>query len=60
MSYTLEQTREIDGATLLDDSGRYYAKHSKGHRVYGYNTAWGCGYVCYTCGHLCECEGEGE
>lgn len=59
MSYTLEQTREIDGAMLLDDSGRYYALHSNGYRVYGYNTAWGCTYVCYTCGHLCDC-GEGE
>jgi hypothetical protein len=56
--YTLEKTREIDGAILLDDNGRYYAEHSEGYRVYGYNTAWGCAYVCYTCGHLCDCGDE--
>ena len=55
---TLEDTRRIDGATLQDEEGRYYALHSEGYRVYGYNTAWGCGYVCYTCGHLCDCGQE--
>jgi len=62
MSYTLEQTREVDGATFQDDSGRWYAYSEgfHGKKRYGYNTQWGCGYVCYTCGHLCECEGEGE
>jgi hypothetical protein len=55
---TLEDTRRIDGATLQDEEGRYYALHSQGYRVYGYNTAWGCGYVCYSCGHLCDCGDE--
>lgn len=58
MSYTLEQTREIDGATLLDDEGRYYREGERG-RKYGYSAHFSGAYVCYTCGHLCEC-GEEE
>jgi hypothetical protein len=55
---TLEDTRRIDGATL-DDGGRYYLTNSKGEKVYGYQTHFSGAYVCYTCGHLCEC-GEEE
>lgn len=55
---TLEDTRRIDGATL-DDDGRYYLMNSKGEKVYGYQTHFSGAYVCYTCGHLCEC-GEEE
>jgi len=39
-----------------DLNGRYYSK-STGN--YGYNTHFGGLYVCYTCGHLCECEDYG-
>jgi hypothetical protein len=63
MSYTLEQTRELAGATLQDSNGRYYRlfpNGGEGIRTYGYRTHLTGGYVCYTCGHLCECEGEGE
>jgi hypothetical protein len=63
MSYTLEQTREIDGATLQDSNGRYYRlfpNGDKGIPTYGYRAHMSGAYVCYTCGHLCECEGEGE
>jgi hypothetical protein len=58
---TLQETRVTDGATLIDDNGRFYALERDGKRVYGYS-AWMSGaYVCYTCGHLCDCgEGEGE
>jgi len=61
MSYTLEQTKELDGATFQDDSGRWYAysKGFYGEKKYGYNTHFTGAYVCYTCGHLCEC-GEEE
>ena len=57
---TLEQTRELDGATLQDEEGRYYLKRREGGRAYGYRTHFTGAYVCYTCGLLCECEGEGE
>ena len=55
---TLEKTREMDGATLQDEEGRYYAKRERG-RAYGYSTHFTGAYVCYTCGHLCDC-GEEE
>jgi transcription initiation factor IIE alpha subunit len=55
---TLRREREIQGATLLDDSDRFYAI-VEGERRYGYRTHFSGLFVCYTCGHLCEC-GEGE
>lgn len=57
--YTLEQTREIDGARQ-DMHGRYYVQDREGYRTYGYHAAWGGAYICYTCGHLCECGEGGE
>jgi hypothetical protein len=54
----LRREREIQGATLLDDNDRFYLE-VEGERRYGYRTHFGGLYVCYTCGHLCEC-GEGE
>jgi len=56
---TLEQTRELDGAKL-DDEGRYYVERDPGVYAYGYRTHFGGLYVCYTCGHLCECGEEVE
>ena len=55
---TLEQTRELDGATLLDDEGRYYKRGEQGEIYHGYHAHFTGAYVCYTCGNLCECEGE--
>lgn len=55
---TLEQARELDGVTLQDEEGRYYLIRF-GEKVYGYHTHFAGMYVCYTCGHLCEC-GEEE
>jgi hypothetical protein len=55
--FTLENQRELDGATFQDDDGRYYRKDGKAIR-YGYYTWLGGGYVCYTDGHLCECGGD--
>ena len=55
---TLRREREIQGATLLDDNDRFDLE-VEGERRYGYRTHFGGLYVCYTCGHLCEC-GEGE
>jgi len=63
MSYTLEQTRELDGATLQDSNGRYYRLKPDGDRnirKYGYSAHISGAYICYTCGHLCECEGESD
>ena len=60
---TLEQTRELDGATKQDSNGRYYRlKHDgdRNVRAYGYHAHMGGGYVCYTDGHLCECGEEVE
>ena len=54
---TLEREREISGAQL-DDEGRYYVQDREGYRAYGYRTHFGGLYVCYTCGHLCECGEE--
>ena len=54
----LEKAREIDGATRQDSAGRYYRLKPDGDRntrVYGYATQLSGLYVCYTCGHLCEC-----
>lgn len=55
---TLEREREIMGAKQ-DMHGRYYVQNHEGYRTYGYNAPWSGAYVCYTCGHLCDC-GEGE
>jgi hypothetical protein len=55
---TLEQTREMEGAKQ-DMHGRYYVQDEEGYRSYGYHARWGGAYICYTCGHLCDC-GEGE
>ena len=57
---TLEQIRELDGATLLDSEDRYYRLDDKRERVYGYRTHFTGAYVCYSCGHLCECGEGGE
>ena len=62
MSYTLEQTRELDGATRQDSNGRYYRLKPDGDRnirKYGYTAHMSGAYVCYMCGHLCDC-GEEE
>ena len=56
---TLRREREIQGATLLDGEDRFY-REVEGERRYGYHTHFGGLYVCYTCGHLCECGEEGE
>ena len=50
----LEKARAIDGATFQDSEGRYYSLTSAGYR-YGYRAHFTGAYVCYTCGHLCEC-----
>jgi hypothetical protein len=55
---TLEDTRKIDGAILLDESDRYYLLTSKGEKAYGYSAHFSGAYICYTCGHLCECGDE--
>jgi hypothetical protein len=60
---TLEREREIAGAKQ-DMHGRYYVQDNEGYRSYGYHTHFSGLYVCYTCGHYCECaelfSGEGE
>jgi transcription initiation factor IIE alpha subunit len=58
-AWTLKREREIQGATLLDHSDRFYAI-VEGERRYGYRTQFSGLFVCYTCGHLCECGEEGE
>ena len=57
----LDSVRDLAGATLQDSNGRYYRLFpdgGKGIPTYGYCTHLTGTYVCYTCGHLCECEGE--
>ena len=56
---TLEEKRELEGAVLVDEQGCYYSVDQCGNRYYGYFTHLSGAYVCYTCGHLCDC-GEGE
>jgi hypothetical protein len=56
---SLKYYRQLDGAILLDSDDRYYRLDDKGERVYGYLTHFTGAYVCYSCGHLCEC-GEGD
>lgn len=55
---SLKYYRQLDGATLLDSEDRYYRLDDKGERVYGYRTHFTGSYVCYSCGHLCECGQE--
>jgi hypothetical protein len=55
--WTLKRERDTQGATLLDDSDRFYLEID-GKRRYGYNTHLTGAYVCYTCGHVCECGEE--
>lgn len=50
----LQEIREIYGARQ-DMHGRYYTQDKEGYRSYGYITHFAGAYVCYTCGHLCEC-----
>jgi len=57
--WTLKRERMSAGATFLDDNDRFYAI-VEGEKRYGYSTLWGGLYVCYTCGHLCDCGEEGE
>ena len=54
---TLAQAREIDGATLQDEEGRYYRKEGEGRR-YGFRAHFTGAYVCYSCGVLCDCGEE--
>ena len=57
----LKYYRDIDGATLLDDNDRFYREGEReGERVYGYRTHLTGSYVCYTCGHLCDCGEDSE
>jgi hypothetical protein len=51
----LDSVRELDGATLQDDFGRYYWKDIDNKKYYGYSAHMSGAWVCYTCGHLCEC-----
>jgi len=53
---TLESARELYNATHQDEAGRWYAKELGKPKKYGYHTHMGELYVCFTCGHLCECE----
>lgn len=55
---SLKYYRQLDGATLLDSEDRYYRLDDKGERIYGYRTHFTGAYVCYSCGHLCECGQE--
>jgi hypothetical protein len=56
---SLKYYRQLDRAILLDSDDRYYRLDDRGERVYGYRTHFTGAYVCYSCGHLCEC-GEGD
>lgn len=51
---TLEKERSLRDATLLDEDGRFYSLID-GTKSYGYFTQFGGLWVCYTCGHMCEC-----
>jgi rubrerythrin len=52
----VEEIREDEyGAWLAqDESGRYVSQSGE----YGYYAHFGGAWICYTCGHLCECEPE--
>lgn len=50
--------RGEDGAWMLDEADRFYRLSDEGERVYGYLAHFTGAFICYTCGHLCDCEGE--
>jgi len=51
--------RHDDGAWMLDETtDRFYRLDATGNRVYGYQAHFTGAYVCYTCGHLCDCGDE--
>lgn len=54
----LRYYRQLDGAILLDGNDRYYRLSETGEKIYGYRTHLTGSYVCYTCGHLCDCGEE--
>ena len=58
MSLTLESARELYGAIYQDDKGRYFSKKFGQDKRYYYTTNLGALSVCFTCGHLCECEDD--
>lgn len=55
-----------DGSYLTAGNGADLAYDYTGERLidrkgeYGYYAPWGGAYICYTCGHLCECGEAGE
>jgi hypothetical protein len=55
----LETVRELDD-TKQDIHGRYYTQDKEGYRSYGYRAHFTGAYVCYTCGHLCDCGEDNE
>ena len=50
--------RHDDGAQLLDAGDRFYRLDAQGEAVYGYTVRLTGAWVCYTCGHLCDCGEE--
>jgi hypothetical protein len=58
-AWTIGRERVSAGAQL-DIHDRYYVQDAEGYRTYGYVTRLTGSYVCYTCGHLCECGEEAE
>lgn len=54
---TLERERQLARAKL-NDEGRYCVEVEPGLYAYGYLTHFSGLYVCFTCGHYCECGGE--
>jgi len=46
-----EAKQDQNGAELTFSNGRYFNRLGE----FGYNTHLTGAYVCYTCGHLCEC-----
>jgi len=51
---SLESLREHHGATHQDEAGRWYAPNEPMSH-YGTALHFTGAWVCYTCGHLCEC-----
>jgi len=59
--------REIelpDGSYLMAGNGEMLSYDPEGVRLmdrageYGYHAPWGGAWICYTCGHLCDCGWE--